>query len=239
MFQFVDGEWSAIPESGLAAEHSFAVAVTDLNGDGFQDLVSSPIGEYASVYLATPNENNFLRIKGEGVISNRDAIGVKYRLYVDGELSYRMSKSGESYLVQGSRWQHFGLGAAETADSLVVTWPSGLIDVYYDLPANCSIAVVEGGAEWSCWEGTCESGSGLGCTYEVALNFNPAALEDDGSCEFGATAVSCGEGTIWDEATATCLPLADPCPADVNGDNFVGIGDLLDLLESFASACPE
>lgn len=238
MFAYVDGAWNAIENSGLSAEHGFSVAATDLNGDGFQDLVSLPIGTEASIYFATPNDNHYLRIKGEGVTSNRDAIGVKYRLYVDGQLSYRLSKSGEAYLTQGSRWQHFGLGGAETADSLVVTWPTGESDVYYDLPANSSLIVVEGGATWTCFSGLCEEASTTGCTYEAALNFSASAIEDDGSCVFGATPVSCGQGTVWDEDTSTCIP-DDACPADVNGDNFVGIADLLDLLESFATDCPE
>jgi hypothetical protein len=238
MFAYVDGAWSAIENSGLAPEHSFSIAATDLNGDGFQDLVSCPIGSEASVYYATPNDNHYLRIKGEGVVSNRDAIGVKFRLYLDGEVLYRLSKSGEAYLTQGSRWQHFGLGAAEVADSLMVTWPTGQTDVYYDLPVNSSLIIEEGNLEWTCFDGGCDQSATLGCTYATALNFSATATEDDGSCVFGATPVSCGEGTVWDEESSTCIS-DDSCPADVNGDNFVGIADLLDLLESFSSECPE
>ncbi len=239
MFTYNDGEWSAIEGTGLPAEHGFAVGVTDLNGDGFQDLVSNPIGELASIYLATPNDNGYLRVLGEGVQSNRDAIGVKYRLYIDGEVQYRMSKSGEGYLTQGSRWQHFGLGAAAAADSLVVTWPAGSTQVFYDVPVNSSIVVNEASEEWTCWSGACEEATLVGCTYAIALNYSADAIEDDGSCEFGPTPASCGEGTVWDEVSLSCVPAADTCPADVNGDNFVGISDLLDLLESFATVCPE
>lgn len=239
MFAYNDGEWSAIEGTGLPAEHGFAVGVTDLNGDGFQDLVSNPIGETASIYLATPNDNGYLRVLGEGVQSNRDAIGVKYRLFIDGEVQYRMSKSGEGYLTQGSRWQHFGLGSAAAADSLVVTWPTGSTQVFYDVPVNSSIVINEASEEWTCWSGACEEASLVGCTYAIALNYNADALEDDGSCEFGPTPASCGEGTVWDEESSSCVPAEDTCPADVNGDNFVGISDLLDLLESFASVCPE
>lgn len=239
MFAYTDGAWSAIAGSGLSSEHGFSIGVTDLNGDGFQDVVSNPIGETASVYFATANDNGYLRVLGEGVQSNRDAIGVKYRLYIDGEVQYRLSKSGEGYLTQGSRWQHFGLGSAVTADSLVVTWPAGGTQVFYDVPANSSIVINESQPEWTCWSGTCSMASGPGCTYAIALNYNPNATEEDGSCTFGPTPESCGEGTVWDGATLSCIPEVDPCPADVNGDNFVGIADLLDVLESFATACPE
>lgn len=239
MFTFDGNNWSAIPGSGLAPEHSFSVAATDLNGDGFQDLVSCPIGENASIYFAIPNDNNYLRIKAEGVYSNRDAIGVKYRLYLDGEVLYRMSKSGEGYLTQGSRWQHFGLGTAIAADSLVVTWPTGVSDTYYNLPANSSLELLEGADDWTCWSGECENVIVVGCTYEIAVNFNANASVDDGSCIFAGTPVSCGMGTIWDDASGVCVAIEPTCPGDVNGDNFVGIADLLQLLESFASVCPE
>jgi hypothetical protein len=239
MFTFDGESWSAVAGSGLPAEHSFSVATADLNGDGFLDLASCPIDSFASIYFATPNGNHYLRVKGEGVESNRDAIGVKYRLYANGDLHYRMSKSGEGYLTQGSRWQHFGLGEVEAIDSLVVTWPTGLSDVFYDLPVDASILVVEGAAEWQCTGGGCLPAPGPGCTYPAALNYEPDAEGDDGSCLFGPTADACGEGTIWDEASSTCVAVPDACPADVNGDNFVGIADLLDLLESFSTVCPE
>ncbi len=57
----------------------------------------------------------------------------------------------------------------------------------------------------------------LGCTYPDALNFNPEATTDDGSCEF---------------ATGS-----DGCSTDVNGDGIVNVGDLLLLLGDFGVIC--
>lgn len=67
-----------------------------------------------------------------------------------------------------------------------------------------------------CDDGTCEYESCLGCTYPEATNFNPTASIDDGSCLMAAQ---------------NC------CPADLNGDNLVGAGDLLELLSVWGSLC--
>ena len=46
-----------------------------------------------------------------------------------------------------------------------------------------------------------------GCTDSNACNFNENALSDDGSCvSCEVLAQACGEGTVWDSATSTCVP---------------------------------
>ena len=50
----------------------------------------------------------------------------------------------------------------------------------------------------------------MGCTYELAMNYNPLANDDDGSCQF-----------------ANCLQ------GDLNGDQVIGLEDLLFLLSNF------
>ena len=58
-----------------------------------------------------------------------------------------------------------------------------------------------------------------GCTDLTACNFDPAATEPDGTCEY-----SCWES---------------PCPADLDGDGFYGATDILAVLTEFgcSSAC--
>jgi hypothetical protein len=48
-----------------------------------------------------------------------------------------------------------------------------------------------------------------GCTNPEALNYNPSAVVDDGSC------------------------VLDTCYGDVNGDNSVTVGDMLEILAEF------
>lgn len=83
-----------------------------------------------------------------------------------------------------------------------------------------------------------------GCTDLTACNFNEEATDEDGSCvyplfgddcETGGAA--CGEGTIWDSASQSCVAWND-CPSDLDGDDIVGVNDLLTLLADFGTECP-
>ena len=71
-----------------------------------------------------------------------------------------------------------------------------------------------------------------GCTYAVACNFNPAATEDDGTCDWSC---ACGEGTVWDDEAGSCVAT---CTADHNGDGAIGAGDLIIFLTLFGVSCP-
>ena len=55
-----------------------------------------------------------------------------------------------------------------------------------------------------------------GCIYDFAGNFNPIATYDDGSCVAGSQG---------------------PCPGDLDGDELIGVGDILSLLSLFNSSC--
>ena len=55
-----------------------------------------------------------------------------------------------------------------------------------------------------------------GCIYDFAGNFNPIATYDDGTCVEGSQG---------------------PCPGDLDGDQLIGVGDILSLLSIFNSSC--
>ena len=211
---------------------SFSAVTGDYNLDGFPDLVNHLVGEYAQVLEAIPNDNQWVKIRLQGTISNRDGIGAKIRVYRNGLLGYHMTTCGENYLGQNSRWEHFGLGLATGIDSITVHWPSGVLDQYYNLESSQSFVFVEGetGAD------PCALVACPGCTYPEACNFDSSANEDDGSCDFSCLIEQsvCGEGLMWDATTAQCVP---SCAADFNGDNLVGVEDLLLFLQAFAVPC--
>ena len=73
-----------------------------------------------------------------------------------------------------------------------------------------------------------------GCTDVAACNFQSIANSDDGSCLYGC--LHCGSGTQWIESIDQCIPLPS-CQGDLNGDELVGVEDLLVLLSSFGVSC--
>lgn len=216
---------------------SFSAATGDFNLDGFPDLVSNVVGEYAQVLQAVPNTNRWLKIMLEGTESNRDGIGAKIRIYRNGLLGYHMTECGGNYLSQNSRWEHFGLGLATGVDSVVVTWPSGIVDHYYNLSPNQSLVLIEG--ETVAYVDPCDTQPCPGCTYEQACNYDGSANVDNGSCDFSCwiAATSCGPGTIWSAEVGLCVLEEDSCPTDLNDDGVTDVTDLLLFLASFAVSC--
>ena len=83
-----------------------------------------------------------------------------------------------------------------------------------------------------------------GCLYAFAGNYNPIATVDDGSCvEQGCTnseALNYSSTAAMDDGSCVfCDGIGGTnlCPADLNGDGFVGTPDLLAMLGSFGIAC--
>ena len=81
----------------------------------------------------------------------------------------------------------------------------------------------------------------LGCTYAHALNFNPVANVDNGSCEFGGctdpNASNFEPHASVDDGTCEAEPCLASCIGDLNNDSSVGAADLLVLLTAFGGEC--
>ena len=124
---------------------AWAVIMGDYDGDG--DLDPYVVNETSAnrLYQNGGADYNWLQVGVRGVASNPDGIGTRMRLFADGRVWMR-EVNGTAGLSQSSRMVHFGLGAAEDVDSLVVRWPSGQFERFVDLPANSRLAVVEGEA---------------------------------------------------------------------------------------------
>lgn len=138
-----------------------------------------------------------------------------------------------------------------TCDSGSCTYPS---EVYLDCDGECINDTND--------NGICDELDVAGCTFEGACNYNPDATYDDNTCFF-ATAVYdcdgncqsdedgdgicdqnegqngadfCGENTVWDPITQTCVGF-DTCPQDFSGNGQVDALDLLLFLELFGEPC--
>ncbi|MEJ6792995.1 MAG: FG-GAP-like repeat-containing protein [Lacinutrix sp.] len=124
---------------------SFANAVGDFNNDGLPDIVvMNDTDNYFLWENTTTNSNNYLKVKLEGVTSNKGGIGSRIEVAINGNSQYRYTLCGEGYLAQNSSTEIIGFGSATVADYVKVTWPSGTIDIINNVTANQVLNIVEG-----------------------------------------------------------------------------------------------
>jgi len=107
------------------------VAVVDINGDGWLDLLKRELGGPLLVDLARCGAESWLTVQLSQGGANRDAVGAMVTVEVDGEEQRRwVWRGGTSYAVAVPPRVHFGLGGAEQIDNVTVRWPSGETEAY-------------------------------------------------------------------------------------------------------------
>jgi hypothetical protein len=129
---------------------SHSVAFGDANNDGFLDAYvnyGTGIVEIGSrsdaLWINSGNDNSYLNVSLKGQSSNSSGVGARLEAYGEWGVQIRDSRAGEGYGIVNSFNMHFGLGTATKVDSLIIKWPSGTIDKFYDLDASQSFLVIE------------------------------------------------------------------------------------------------
>ena len=103
--------------------------MADLNNDGLLDLIVSNNNAAPTIYLnQVRNPGNTFRPKLVGNESlNRDAIGARVEVGITlcdkPKTIVRWVEAGTGYAAQSDMRLHFGIGSAESIDSLTVYWP--------------------------------------------------------------------------------------------------------------------
>lgn len=126
---------------------SFSNAIGDINNNGFPDITvlnHEPDDVFLWKNISNQN-NNWLKVKLEGVISNRQGIGSWIEISIDGIKQYNYTLCGEGFLGQNSAYEFFGLGSASSVDYIKVTWLSGQVDLIENPSINSHITILEGG----------------------------------------------------------------------------------------------
>ena len=111
----------------------------DLNNDGFLDTYYNGV-----IYWNGTTSNNWIKINTVGTVSNIDGIGARVELHTSAGVQIRDVRSGEGFEYMSTINTHFGIGTLDTIDSVVIYWPSGVIDTVTNPAINTPLEVVEG-----------------------------------------------------------------------------------------------
>lgn len=125
--------------------HSYANAIGDFNRDGLPDVAVS--NAYGTDFRLWQNQSaspgNFIKIKLEGVESNRDGVGSRIEVFTGEQHLTRYTHCGIAYLAQNSSVETIGVGNVNLIDSIKVHWLSGIVDKLETLTVNQEVVIVE------------------------------------------------------------------------------------------------
>ena len=114
-------------------------AVGDLDNNGFLDIYRN-----GKILYNQGNDNNWVKIVTIGSESNTNGIGARIELVSELGTQIQEVRSGQGFSHGHTLNTHFGLGQDTMIEQVVVKWPSGIVDTYYDVPLNQTFFSIEG-----------------------------------------------------------------------------------------------
>lgn len=147
-----DGQGNFNPafDSDYETAYSTGASVADLDNDGDLDLVVSNKNKISQLFLNPSNSNHFIKIKLQGVIANRDAIGARVYFYGNADssqtlLGLRTVQANCAYLSSRTTTLYYGSGKRQKLDIKIV-FPSGTVKIVKGLVSGKAYTIAETGA---------------------------------------------------------------------------------------------
>jgi hypothetical protein len=110
------------------ARASRSAVIFDVDGDGDLDIVTNEFNAAPMVLMSNLAEKtrvHYISVKLTGKASNRDGLGATVKVTAGGSTYLKVMDGNSGYLSHSLYPLYFGLGAAETVDSIDIVWPSG------------------------------------------------------------------------------------------------------------------
>jgi hypothetical protein len=139
-FEEVSAAWG-LNQRGVG----FGAALGDLSGDGNLDIVYTNYQEGPTVLRNDEDRGHRINIYLRGTASNRFGIGATIRVESALGVQVRQLQLARGYKSSSEPMAHFGLGADPTIRRLTISWPSGRIQSFENLPADRRYVVTEPG----------------------------------------------------------------------------------------------
>ena len=130
---------------GITARHSSrGCAFGDFDNDGDMDVLIVNMNEPPTLLRNDLDPKpHWIKVKLEGVKSNRSAIGSRVLVHYGGKTQAQAVVSQSSYYSCNDPRLHFGLGAVTSVD-IDVYWPNGLHETYKGIAADQLVTLREG-----------------------------------------------------------------------------------------------
>jgi hypothetical protein len=130
---------------GVAAAHcSRGCAFGDFDNDGDLDILVLNLNEPPSLLRNDLNgKQNWIKVKLQGVKSNRGAIGARVLVRYGGKVQAQALLSQSSFYSCNDPRLHFGLGSFRTVD-IEIYWPNGFHEQFKKVAANQLVTFREG-----------------------------------------------------------------------------------------------
>ncbi|QDT33240.1 FG-GAP-like repeat-containing protein [Thalassoglobus polymorphus] len=125
-----------------------AVATLDWNRDGKTDLVVTHLDRAVALLQNTSRPTgNSITFHLTATTGERDAIGTKVTLKSGSDSWTQQRIAGNGYAATNENSLTYGLGSNPSVDSVVdsvlIEWPSGVVEAYHDLKPGSSYKIVE------------------------------------------------------------------------------------------------
>jgi hypothetical protein len=141
-FENVSSAWG-LDQKGV----SFGAAIGDLNNDGNLDLVYTNYQGGVTLLRNDSDTGHRITCALRGTRSNRFGVGAKVTLESAAGVQVRVLTLGRGFMSSSDPIVHFGLGEDAVVRKLTVSWPSGALQTFENLPADRRFTITEPSAQ--------------------------------------------------------------------------------------------